>query len=410
MAREPGLSADDRQLAITTLSFDIAALELFLPLTVGATVIIGAQDDAEDGVKLAARLASARATAMQATPATWRMLLDAGWAGAAGMKLLCGGEALGPALARELVARGELWNLYGPTETTIWSTARRVTDPSRIAIGRPIANTCAYVLDRHRSPLPVGVAGELYIGGAGLARGYRGRAELTAQRFVAAPFAQARLYRTGDRARYLPSGELEYLGREDRQVKLRGFRIELGEIESVLTRSGAVQQSLVAVCEDATGDARLVAYIVHEPGQSPTPSELRKLLRLQLPDYMVPQLFVELERLPLLQNGKIDRRALPDPFQRNPATEPRDTRPKKPMEELVAEIWREVLKLERVGLYDNFFDVGGHSLLSLQVVHRLEKRTGYRLSPRALVFQTLEQVAAECEPNARASAMPTSRS
>ncbi len=258
MRQQLGMTSRDTLLAVTTLSFDIAALELFLPLAVGARVVLVGRDEAADGARLVARLEDSGATFLQATPATWRLLLEAGWAGSPSLTLLCGGEALTRELADRLLGRGAaLWNLYGPTETTIWSSSARLEPgPGPITIGRPIANTRIYVLDADLRPVPIGVAGELYIGGAGLARGYLNRPGLTAERFLPDPFGPepgGRLYRTGDLARWRPDGSLECLGRVDHQVKIRGFRIELGEIEAVLARHPAVRQ---AVGRGARGHAR----------------------------------------------------------------------------------------------------------------------------------------------------------
>jgi len=275
MRERPGLTAQDNWLAITTLSFDIAALELFLPLLVGARLIVASRDTAADGAALAETLARARVTVMQATPITWRLLLAAGWQGKADLKILCGGEALPLDLAQQLLPRAaSLWNLYGPTETTIWSTVCEIGPGDEVVtIGRPIANTQMYLLDPKLQLVPVGVPGELYIGGEGLARGYLNRPELTDERFIPHPFSNrpgARLYKTGDLARYRPDGTIEHLGRLDFQVKLRGFRIELGEIEAVLSQHTAVRQAVVVAREDVPGDKRLVAYVVqnsryHDP-------------------------------------------------------------------------------------------------------------------------------------------------
>jgi len=417
MLHEPGFTAEDRLLAVTTLSFDIAGLELYLPLIVGGRVILASRDLATDGPQLLTKITTAGVTVMQATPATWRMLLEAGWQGPTALTILCGGEAWPANLAAQLLARSaRLWNMYGPTETTIWSTCFQVTDETTLLIGGPIANTQTYVLDSKLEPVPIGVAGELYIGGDSVARGYFNRPELTEEKFIPDPFRRepgARLYRTGDLARYLPSGLLQFLRRSDNQVKVRGFRIELGEIEAVLAQHPAIRQPVVVVKEDGSGDKRIVAYIVYRPEQTPlttgaqassapdtlrapTPSELRKFLRGQLPEYMVPHLFVDLEVMPLTQNGKIDRRALPDPFQESSAPAEEYAAPRTPMEVFVADLWRDLLHVERVGLRDNFFDLGGHSLLSMQVAHRIEQKIGRRLNPRSMVFQNLEQIAAEC--------------
>ena len=270
MRQQPGLTEHDVLLAVTTLSFDIAALELFLPLIVGARVVLVSRPVATDGSQLVKQLADTKATVVQATPVTWRLLLEAGWASSAQLTVLCGGEDLPRELAQQLLARAEaVWNLYGPTETTIWSAVAKVepTD-GPVPIGRPIANTQFYLLDRYLQPVPVGVPGELYIGGAGVARGYLNRPELTADRFIVDPFSAtpyARLYRTGDLARYRPDGTLEYLGRSDLQVKLSGFRIELGEIEAALSQHPIVRQAVVLAREDSPGDKRLVAYVVPKP-------------------------------------------------------------------------------------------------------------------------------------------------
>ena len=257
---------------------------------------------------------------MQATPATWRLLQEAGWEGTAGLRIWCGGEALLPELAQQLRHLGAaVWNLYGPTETTIWSSAYEVTEGhgagASVSIGRPLANTQLYVLDGQLRPVPVGVLGELYIGGDGLARGYLGQAELTAEKFVPHPFATVggeRLYRTGDLARYLGTGALEYAGRVDQQVKVRGYRIEVGEIEVALNAHEAVREAVVVARAEADGEKRLVAYVVAEP-EGVESRELQQHLSRRLPAYMVPSAFVMLEQLPLTPNGKVDRRALPAP-------------------------------------------------------------------------------------------------
>ena len=274
--REPGLTADDVLISVTTLSFDIAGLELYLPLMSGARLVIASRETAADGRELGQAIADSGATIMQATPATWRMLLEAEWTGNRKLKMLCGGEGLSGELAQKLLARGaELWNMYGPTETTIWSTLKRVDHVSRgiVELGRPIANTQIYILDTHQQPAPVGVPGELYIGGDGLARGYIHRAGLSADRFVPDPFSEEggrRLYRSGDRARYLADGEIEFLGRLDHQVKIRGHRIELGEIEGALEQHPSVGEAIVVARSEADGDQRLVAYVVADPATEMT--------------------------------------------------------------------------------------------------------------------------------------------
>ncbi|MFK4189532.1 amino acid adenylation domain-containing protein [Streptomyces sparsogenes] len=375
MARQLGCAEHDRLLAVTTVCFDIAGLELYLPLITGARVEIAPAETAADGFALGALLERTRPTMMQATPATWRMLLTAGWTGHPGLKALCGGEALPSDLAGELLARaGELWNLYGPTETTIWSTACRVERGDRVTIGRPLANTRCYVLDRFGEPVPPGKPGELYIGGDGVADGYLGRPELTDERFVKDPFGPggARMYRTGDLVRQLADGRLEYLNRVDSQVKLHGYRIELGEIEHHLRARQGIREAVAVVREDSPGDRRLVAYVVADPGTEPDTAALRDALRGVLPGYMVPAAVVVLEEVPLTPNGKVDRKALPVPAQAGPGRAQAgpdalttDT------ERAVAAVWRRVLGVPLVGPRDNFFDLGGNSLLMMHVVKEL---------------------------------------
>jgi amino acid adenylation domain-containing protein len=373
MQQEPGLSQQDVLLAITTISFDIAALELYLPLIVSAKIVLVSREVASDGVQLSNMLASA--TVMQATPATWQLLLDSGWQGNKQLKMLCGGEAMTRSLAERLLQKGSsLWNMYGPTETTIWSAARKVEPGTdSVAIGCPIANTQIYLLDPHLQPVPIGVPGELYIGGAGVARGYFNRPDLTAQRFIPNPFSdrqENRLYKTGDLARYLPNGSIEYLGRIDYQVKIRGFRIELGEIETVMRQHPAVREAIAIVREQP--QKSLVAYVV--PNQHPAPAinDLRSFLKERLPEYMVPAAFVLLDALPLTANGKLDRRALPTPDGERPV-EGTFVAANTPLEEMVAGIWVQILGLEQVGIHDNFFELGGHSLLATQAISHVRQ-------------------------------------
>ena len=295
MRQEPGLKASDRLLAVTTLSFDIAVLELFLPLTTGARIVLAQREEAMDGEVLARLAQDQGINVMQATPTTWHMLLDANWRAPAGFRALCGGEPLPPSLAERLLDAGvELWNMYGPTETTVWSTLCRITDPkAKITIGRPIANTQVWVLDEQLKPVPIGQEGELCIGGAGVATGYFKRPELTAEKFIADPFDTktpgARIYRTGDLSRWREDGTIEHLGRLDFQVKIRGYRIELGEIEARLAALPGVARTVVMAREDSPGDVRLVGYFVPQPGATPDVGQLRESLRVGLPDYMLPQ-------------------------------------------------------------------------------------------------------------------------
>lgn len=393
--RQPGLASEDILLSVTTLSFDIAALEIYLPLIVGARLVVLSREVAADGIQLGLQLTNSAATAMQATPSTWRMLIEAGWDGNKDLKALCGGEALPPELAKELLARGvTLWNMYGPTETTIWSAARKVENvDSPISIGRPMANTRIYLLDERQNPVPVGIAGELHIGGDGVARGYLNRPELTAEKFIPSPFSHdpgARLYKTGDLARYLrdgnPEGNIECLGRIDDQVKVRGFRVELGEIESTLRQHSLINDCVVVAREHTSGHKRLVAYVVAGEGQELSSRELREHLRAKLPDYMVPSMIVELKELPLTPNGKVDRRALPAPDHDGQLRE-MFVAPRTPVEEGLARIWSEVLGVERLSIQDNFFDLGGHSLVAAQLISRARNTFSVDLPLRSL-FET----------------------
>ncbi|MBL8524559.1 MAG: amino acid adenylation domain-containing protein, partial [Betaproteobacteria bacterium] len=397
MRDKPGLAAGDRMLAVTTLSFDIAVLELLLPLTVGATVVMADREQALDGHALSGLIAASDANVMQATPATWRLLLDAGWQGGAGFKALIGGEALSIDLALKLQSQvGELWNMYGPTETTVWSTCWKVEHPERgIVIGKPIANTTVHVLDEQRRPCPLGAAGEIWIGGEGVATGYHQRPDLTAERFIADPFSSepgARLYRTGDRGRWRADGLIEHLGRLDFQVKVRGYRIELGEIETCMAAFPGVKQAVVLAREDVPGDVRLVAYLA---AASLDVQALRDHARRTLPAYMVPQHFVSLAAIPLLPNGKIDRKALPKPSETTPATKSAASHmpPTTETEKVLAEIWADLLKISDINADDNFFDIGGHSLLGMQAIAIMQTKTGKRVNPRRYIFETLAQIA-----------------
>ena len=394
MQREPGLAENDRLLAVTNLSFDIAALELFLPLITGGRLVVAGGDTVVDGPKLLESLRRHGITMMQATPSTWRMLIEAGWSRAScNLKVLCGGEALPVALAHELTKRSDsVWNLYGPTETTVWSSLSRVREHCPVTIGRPIQNTQLYVLDRRMRRVPVGAPGELYIGGDGLANGYLNRPELTDERFLANPFDAhgGKLYKTGDEVRYRSDGEIEYLGRLDFQVKVRGHRIELGEVESLVAQYPGVRQALAIVREDTPGDQRLVCYVVPERGVAVRAPELRAAIKDKLPDFMIPAIVV-LESLPLTRNGKIDLVDLPAPAEeRSSAGEPRND-----VERRLLAIWKQLLRLNEIGITDNFFDLGGHSLLAMRLLAEIDRVFGQRL-PVATVFrtQTVEQMAA----------------
>ncbi len=376
MRKNPGLIEEDTLLSVTTISFDIAGLEIFLPLTTGAKVILMNQKTITDGKALAEEIDKNNVTVMQATPSVWRLLLDNGWKGSKTLKILCGGEAFPPELAEKLVqCSGEVWNMYGPTETTVWSSIYKIEEVRYpIPIGKPIDNTQMYILDSRFNPVPVGVTGDLYIGGDGVARGYYNRKELTDERFIKNPFIndnESRIYKTGDLARYLPDGNIEFLSRSDFQVKIRGFRIELGEIESVLSKHESIKESIVIVREDKPQDKRLIAYcICSNPGV--TTSGLRHYLIEKLPEYMIPSYFVFLKEFPKTPNGKIDRKTLPVPDYIRPELESVYVAPKSHMEQKIALIWQDALKLDKIGVNDNFFELGGNSMLMVQMHTKLE--------------------------------------
>ena len=389
MRDEPGLSESDRLVAVTTLSFDIAGLELYLPLTVGARIILASRLTASDGRKLSQLIAETGATVMQATPATWRLLLEADWPGDPSFRIFCGGETFPRDLAERLLPLcGQLWNLYGPTEATIWSTVYRVeTGSGGISIGHPIANTEIQILDEQLRPVQADTPGELYIGGDGLARGYLNRPELTAERFIAHPLDDAygdKLYRTGDLARFWDAGNLEHLGRVDFQVKVRGFRIELGEIEAALEQQSSVCQAVVMAREDVPGEKRLVGYIVTATGETASARELRNAIGETLPDYMVPGILVTLDRFPLTPNGKVDRKALPAPDNQRPDMGDAYVAPRGKNEETLARIWAEVLRIDSVGVQDNYFDLGGDSLKVAQIATRVRESFEINVPIRAM--------------------------
>jgi len=389
MQHQPGLSSDDTLVAVTTLSFDIAGLEVYLPLLSGAKVVLASREQAADPEQLKGLMDSSEVTVMFATPATWRMLTENEWGGMPGLKILCGGESLSPDLANQLLPRcRELWNMYGPTEVTVCSNLYKVDSEvtQTVPIGRPISNTTMYLLDTHGEPVPCGVQGELYIGGAGVARGYQNLPDLTAERFVRDPFRVGeRLYRSGDIASYLPDGNLQFHGRTDFQVKIRGFRIELGEIETVLATHPSVERVVVILREDRPGEKKLVAYIVPKSEKDVDRAELRAYLEPRLPVYMVPSIFTKIDALPLTVNGKINRRALPTPniehFETGSRTAPSDR-----LEQILIRVWENVLSIPNLGVNDNFFDLGGHSVLAVRLLTEVEKVVGRKV-PLASLFR-----------------------
>ncbi|AYL95862.1 non-ribosomal peptide synthetase [Mucilaginibacter celer] len=396
MQKRPGMTAADKLLAVTTISFDIAGLELFLPLLSGAQVVIADTNTAKDGRALLDIIRKENITTMQATPYTWRIMLEAGWDENTPIKVICGGEALPKELAERILGKASsLWNVYGPTETTIWSTIKQIkADDVAITIGRPIDNTSIYILDKNLNPLDTGTIGEIYIGGDGLAVGYLNQPQLTAEKFIDDPFsdnAGDKMYRTGDLGRFMEDGEIECLGRADAQIKIRGYRIETGEIEYHLINQPNVKQAVVVAQPDKKGINKLVAYITIDDNylmedEIARQKNWRSSLKNALPDYMVPDDFIVITAIPLTPNGKMDKKALIQTSA--PIAEAVNVyvAPRTDVEKLVADIWSEFLEIDKVGVYDNFFEMGGHSLIAVQVMARIEKVTGKRL-PLAALFE-----------------------
>jgi amino acid adenylation domain-containing protein len=386
MRRQPGLTSEDTVLSVTTISFDLSVPDLFLPLIVGAKLILAAEQEMADGAALLRLLRRHSATFMQATPVTWQLLLEAGWHGQPPLKMLCGGEAMPRKLAESLLeCGGELWNMYGPTETTVWSSILRVeSGGGPVPIGPPIANTQFYVLDGHQELVPYGVPGELFIGGDGVAPGYFNLPEVTREKFVPDKFRKlpgAKLYRTGDIMRLKQDGRMEYLGRTDHQIKLRGFRIELGEIDAALLRCPGIEQAVAVLGQDTSGESAIWAYVVPQRAAVKQPDvligDVRGSLSQFLPGYMLPSSIVVLDALPRTPNGKIDRRSLPAPAQRQNREA---AQPLNEIEHRLARIWCSILGLETIEKSADFFESGGHSLLAARLLARIEAEFGQRLS------------------------------
>ncbi|MGI4022615.1 MAG: non-ribosomal peptide synthetase [Janthinobacterium lividum] len=393
----PGIAADDRMLALSTISFDIAGLELFLPLISGAEMVLADTKIAKDGYELLKLIKSANISLIQATPATFRMLLEAGWTDKLPVRIFCCGEALQPDLAKKLTTLcAGLWNMYGPTETTIYSTGKQIFyEDKLITIGRPIDNTQVYILDEYFNLLPDGEIGEIFIAGDGVARGYLNQVGLTVTRFpkdIISTDSGKKMYRTGDVGRLLPNGEIEYLGRADHQVKIRGHRVELGEIEAQLTLQNQINQVVVVAQEDQYGNQQLVAYViaplVDEDNSKIWINNWKTAIKEVLPPFMIPAHFILLTEFPLTPNNKIDRNALPKPqTTQNNETASDYIGPRTDAEKLVSDIWCSVLGLSAISINDNFFEIGGHSLSAVQIMSRLEKETGKRL-PLSSLFKS----------------------
>jgi amino acid adenylation domain-containing protein len=400
MCVRPGITPDDAVLCVTSMSFDISVLEVFLPLVSGARTIVASRADASDGQRLADLIRSSQATIVQSTPSGWRLLMQAKWSGGPDISAIAGGEPMPHDLTNWLGERVRwVWNGYGPTETTVYSSMALLTGADMITIGTPVANTRIYILDAANHVLPIGAPGEICIGGDGVTRGYHNRPELTAERFVEDPFNPgARMYRTGDYGRWRTDGRLEHLGRIDGQVKLRGYRIETGEIETALSQHPAVHAAVVGVRHAAVDDPRLVAWVRLEPEGDCTTSELRRYLRETLPEFMIPSMFLMVESFPLTPNAKIDKRALPDPFANGKVSSREYVAPTTSTEQLIAGIWIRLLGAPQVGTTDSFFELGGHSLLAMRAAQEISDATGVRIEPRLLFFRTLGQLAAACDP------------
>ncbi|MEZ2339472.1 condensation domain-containing protein, partial [Mucilaginibacter sp. RCC_168] len=380
IANEVDFSSVSSFLSVTTYIFDICYLEFYLPLVNGGKLFIISNKIARDGFLLVQNLYNYCPTHMQGTPSTWQLLAEAGWTNEMQLKMLIGGEGIQKKIKTYFTKIGDIWNVYGPTETTIWSSIKKLSITEGVTIGRPIGNTQIYILGPDQGLVPVGVTGEICIGGAGLARGYLNRPDLTAEKFILHPFStapDARIYRTGDLGRWLPDGNIEFLGRGDDQVKIRGYRIEPGEIESALTQTGQVQQAVVLCKEDSQGNKRLIAYVV--PGNGYQHEDVLAYLRTKLPEYMVPGLLLELDSLPLTPNGKTDRKALLD-IDISGAAQSQYEAPRNPIEVQLAAIWSDLLAVERIGIHDNFFELGGHSLLAMRLVSYARREMALELS------------------------------
>lgn len=398
MQNRPGLSSSDTVLTVTTISFDIAVLEILLPLFVGATTIIVNRLRSYDPSEISQLLIQHNVTLMQATPATWQMLLASNWHGKKDLRALIGGEALPQTLSSSLFSKvSQIWNMYGPTETTVWSTCYQIKSENDVPIiGKPIGNTQVYILDNNLQLVPDGVVGELCIGGLGVTNGYLGEEKLTQEKYIVCPFTKMdpqRIYRTGDQVRYGKNGNIEYIGRIDFQVKVRGYRIELGEIENTIDLMPQIKQSIVMVREDQINDQRIVAYFLKDANQTLDLETLREHMKETLPLYMVPHNFVELQSFPLTPNGKIDRKALPQPDGEKKASSARTIQPTSETEKEVCKIWQELIGEENVGTNSVFFDLGGHSLLALQAISKIKRKFDFELTPLMMIRETVQQIA-----------------
>jgi amino acid adenylation domain-containing protein len=418
VSNDLALTRSDVVLATTTISFDISTFEIFAPLIAGAHLVVAPRSVAIDGKLLAKAIRDHSVTVLQATPAGWQVLLEAGWEGHAGLKMLTAGEPLTWILAQRLLERGaELWNLYGPTEATVYATGNRIRKDTKITVGRPLANCTAYVLDERHQRLPMGTIGELFLGGICVGAGYLNRPELTSERFLADPFSGdpgARLYRTGDLARVLPNGDIDLLGRADNQVKLRGYRIELEEIEAVLDSHPSISKSVAKVVNVGDGHQTLVAYVVPKDKNHSSEEDWRRHASRSLPWYMVPSSFKVVESFLLTPNGKVDRKALPEFQFSKPLETVRGVDVQEDCLELkVLDCWRRLLKRPDVGLDHDFFDAGGHSLLAMRMLAEMGKKLSLNIplghlleAPTARTFAARLMQAKEFEARCLVSMQP----
>ncbi|KTS80479.1 peptide synthetase, partial [Paenibacillus jamilae] len=400
MAEKPGITEQDKLLAVTTYCFDIAGLELYLPLIKGAQCYVCSSEKAKDAERLKQEIQKIKPTIMQATPVTWTMLFQAGWKNEENMKMLCGGEALSETLKSYFVHNnGDAWNMFGPTETTIWSTIQTITADKPLSIGKPIANTQIYILDQHLRPVPIGLPGELFISGSGLARGYLNQPVLTDEKFIDNPFKPGtKLYRTGDLCKWLSDGSIEYLGRMDYQVKIRGFRIELSEVEGQVRTYPGIDECVV-VAKEQGEDKQLVAYYLRNDSEfgksSLDPKEVRNYLKAFLPYYMIPAFFIELDKLPLTPNGKIDRKELMSRKVELATATRKIHLPQSDVEHQVLTIWKKLLDVDHLSTDDAFFDVGGNSFTAAEMVRKIKDKLECDISVTALFkYPTIRELSA----------------
>ncbi|MEM1123871.1 MAG: non-ribosomal peptide synthetase, partial [Bacteroidota bacterium] len=397
----------DKILAVASIAFDPSVQDFFMPLFVGGTVIIADKEAVKDGFLLKELIEKTEPTLMQATPSTWQMLLLAGWTNSPQLRALSGGEGLSKELAQQLLANTkEVWNIYGPTETTIWSTTKQIhphllseDNFGYLPVGRPINNVKIYILDQTQQPVPIGVSGEIYIAGVGVApNGYHQLRELTDKTFVPNPFSDEKyyrtLYRTGDRGRYLPNGDIEYLNRGDKQVKIRGYRIELGDIETAIGQYADVQENRVMVREDQPNDKRLAAYLIVRNRATFSIEKLKEFLKGQLPGYMIPAAFVLMDAFPMTVSQKVDRKKLPVPQWTTTVDKKVFCAATSSTEKMLTAIWKDLLKLDSISIHDDFFELGGHSLVAVSMMASIEKKLGRRVPLAALLqYATINQLA-----------------